>query len=309
MLMALSLRKLLRPAAAFLVTLLAVLFIWRNWAQVSTSITSMRHVSLTTLLLSIALMIMTFVLAAFSYSLLVFRKLPLRELLLVELAAACVNRVVPSGLGGLGLHGLYLHHRKHSVAQATAVVSVNNLLGMFVHLSLLAGVFLAGSASGFHLGSMNQLGWVLAGISAALTLAASVQRIRRSVRSFIKNLLVSLRRYEHEPHRIVYASMALCGLTLLHVSILYLATSSMGILVDAPTLFVIYSAGVLFGATVPTPGGLAGFEAGLVGGFMLHGINSITAIAIALIFRFVTYWLPIIPGAIALFFASRRKLV
>ncbi|QQS18250.1 flippase-like domain-containing protein [Candidatus Saccharibacteria bacterium] len=74
-------------------------------------------------------------------------------------------------------------------------------------------------------------------------------------------------------------------------------------------LFLVYTGGVLLGAAVPTPGGLAGVEAGLVGGFMAYGVAGTTAIAIALAFRLATYWLPMLPGVIALFAANRKHLI
>jgi undecaprenyl-diphosphatase len=122
-------------------------------------------------------------------------------------------------------------------------------------------------------------------------------------------LLVSLRRYERQPHKLAYAALALLALTLIYLLILHLAARSFGVWLDAPSLFLVYTAGVFIGAAVPTPGGLAGVEAGLVGGFMAYGVGSTTAIAIALAFRLVTYWLPIIPGVAAFFVSRRLKLL
>lgn len=259
--------------------------------------------------LALLLMLLTFVLAASSYSFLVFRRAPLKELLLIELAASCVNRLVPSGLGGLGLHGLYLHRRSHTTAQATAIVSINNLLGMIIHMSLLAGVVLTGSVRGLQLGWSIKQGWIAAGIGLVPVLLILMPRVRVLVLRFLRNVLHSLLHYRREPHRLVYAGLALLSLTLLHVSILYLASVGIGVQLDVVALFVVYSMGVLVGAVVPTPGGLAGVEAGLVGGFMAYGVSSTTAIAIALAFRFVTYWLPILPGALALYVVNRKQLL
>jgi undecaprenyl-diphosphatase len=240
---------------------------------------------------------------------LAFQRLKLRELLAVELAASCINRLVPSGLGGLGFHGLYLHKRRHTVAQATAVVSINNLLGVSVHLLLLALVLLTGSAGQFRLGWSLKQGWVLLGICLLLGSALLLGRVRRTVRSFVRNLLVSLRRYERQPHRLAYAALALCALTLTNVLVLHLAARSFGVWLELPQLFLVYTGGVLVGAAVPTPGGLAGVEAGLVAGFMAYGVGSTTAIAIALAFRLSTYWLPILPGAVSLVLSRRLRLI
>jgi undecaprenyl-diphosphatase len=92
------------------------------------------------------------------------------------------------------------------------------------------------------------------------------------------------------------------------VLVLHLAARSFGVWLELPQLFLVYTGGVLLGAAVPTPGGLAGVEAGLVGGFMAYGVGSTTAIAIALAFRLATYWLPILPGLTA-FAIYRRRII
>ncbi len=301
-------KKLVRPLASFVFTVLVAVFVWKNWDMFGQSVGVMRNAELHDFWLSLPLVALTFVLAAFAYSFLAFQRLKLRELLAVEMAAACINRLVPSGLGGLGFHGLYLHKRRHTVAQATAVVSINNLLGMSVHLLLLSLVLLTGSAGQFRLGWSFKQGWILLGICILLGSALLFRRVRRVLRSFVRNLQASLRRYERQPHRLAYAALALCALTLTNVLVLHLAARSFGVWLDLPQLFLVYTSGVLLGAAVPTPGGLAGVEAGLVGGFIAYGVGSTTAIAIALAFRLATYWLPILPGAAALFMAKKEHI-
>ena len=302
-------KKLVRPLASLVFTALVAVFVWKNWSTFGQSVGVMRNAELHDFWMSLPLVALTFVLAAFAYSFLAFQRLKLRELLAVELAASCINRLVPSGLGGLGMHGMYLHKRKHTVAQATAVVSINNLLGMSVHLLLLALVLLTGSAGQFRLGWSQKQGWVLLGICILLGSALLFRRVRRALRSFVRNLLVSLRRYKRQPHRLAYAALALCALTLTNVLVLHLAARSFGVWLDLPQLFLVYTGGVLLGAAVPTPGGLAGVEAGLVGGFMAYGVGSTTAIAIALAFRLSTYWLPILPGAVSIVLSRRSRLI
>ncbi len=298
-----------RPAASLIFTGLVVAFVLQNWQKFGESLQVMRSVPLANFVSSIPLFALTFILAAFAYSFLSFRKLKLRELFVVELAAAAVNRLIPSGLGGLGLHGLYLHKRGHSTAQATAVVSINNLIGMIMHVSVLGAILLTGSAGQFRLGWQFSQGWVLLGTITLLTTILCIKPVRRKLKSFGHNLLQSFRRYERQPHKLLYAGLALLGLTLTNLLVLHLAASSFGVWLDVPSLFLVYTAGVFVGAAVPTPGGLAGVEAGLVGGFFAYGITGTTALAIALAFRLVTYWLPLLPGFIALLLVRRQKLI
>ncbi|QQS19514.1 flippase-like domain-containing protein [Candidatus Saccharibacteria bacterium] len=298
-----------RPGVSLIFTAAIIIFVVQNWQKFVDSVRVMRSVPHSDFSASIPLLTLTFFLAAAAYSFLAFRRLKLRELFVVELAAAAINRLIPSGLGGLGLHGLYLHNRKHSTAQATAVVSINNLLGIFIHLSLLCAVIASGAAGQFRLGWQLKQGWILLGIVILVGALLLIAPVRKKLKQFGHNLLVSFKHYEKQPHKLAYAALALLALTLINLLILHLATRSFGVLLDAPSLFVVYTAGVFMGAAVPTPGGLAGVEAGLVGGFLAYGIAGTTALAIALSFRLVTYWVPIVPGFISLMICRRLKLL
>ena len=65
----------------------------------------------------------------------------------------------------------------------------------------------------------------------------------------------------------------------------------------------------MVGAATPTPGGLAGVEAGMVAGLLAMQVDEVSAVAAVLAFRFVTFWLPLIPGVFALLYARKKKLI
>lgn len=62
-------------------------------------------------------------------------------------------------------------------------------------------------------------------------------------------------------------------------------------------------------SAVPTPGGVGAIEAALV--FVLTNalVDDATAWAVVLLFRLINYWLPTIPGYLALKVSERRQLV
>lgn len=102
-------------------------------------------------------------------------------------------------------------------------------------------------------------------------------------------------------------------LTITNVLVLFLAAHSFAPELfqtfDAAQLLIIYSTGILLGSLVPTPGGLAGVEAGLVAGFVAYDVPAETALAITIAFRFVTYWLPLVPGFVALYYSRRKRWI
>ncbi len=283
-------------------------FAFRNSHELHDSIQLLGQLPISAIWTSFVLVCLTFVLAAMSYRMLAFRQLSFYELFTVELAAAFMSRLIPAGIGGLGVHGLYLHHRKHTVAQATAVVSTNNVLGSVVHVLLLTVLLLfLGNTIGIH------LAWGLFQTIVAVSVAVGVfivlimRSLRQRMYLFIRHLLVSLRKYRTHPHMVVFAAVSLLGLTLTNLLILHIMAQALGIQLEITKLFIVYSAGVLIGTAIPTPGGLAGVETGLVAGFIAYGVPSDLAIAATLAFRLVTYWFPLLPGAVAFTLARAQK--
>lgn len=271
-----------------------------------------RTLHVTDLVAGVPLMSLTFLLAASSYRVLSFRRLRLGQLVLIELAAACVNRIIPAGLGSLSLHGRYLQKQGLSLPQTVAMVSVNNLIGLIMHIALLA--VLLTTSGGFDdlysLGWDTKQGWILAGMVFVVVVGVVMMpRVRTKIRNFMTNLGSSLRRYQKQPHKLLYAAVALLALTLVNVTLLQFLAISNGIYLSVPQIFVAYSVGVMAGTASPTPGGLVGAEAGLGAGLVWYGADLSAAIVVVLAFRLLTYWLPIIPGAMALYVARRRGLL
>ncbi len=71
-------------------------------------------------------------------------------------------------------------------------------------------------------------------------------------------------------------------------------------------LLLAYAAATLLGMIPVTPGGLGFVEAGLTGTLALAGISAGDAVAITLIYRLFSFWMPIPAGLIAAVLHSRR---
>ena len=92
------------------------------------SLKLLRHPHPGPLLMAVAATCLTYLLATGTYCLLAFKPLVYRRTLLVQLSSLFVNRVLPAGIGALGVNYLYLRRSQHSTAQAAAVVAANNFL-------------------------------------------------------------------------------------------------------------------------------------------------------------------------------------
>jgi len=300
---------LIRVGLSVVLLAAAVWVLSSHWQTVTRSLQVAREASIPWLVLSLLLMAFTFCIAAAIYGVLALHRLRYWQTVLVEVSTAFVNRLLPSGLGGLGLHGVYLYKRKHTAAEATVVVSMNNLVGMAAHLLLLACVLVFYPAvlhqflSRQHVLNGRAV-LVVAGVVAAIL---ALPMVRQRVAKFVRNLLVSVRKLHL---RKVLRALGLAALlTTTYTLILFSVSRSLGLQLGLLQVFVVFSLGMLTSTATPTPGGLVGAEAGLFAGFVIYDVPAAPAGAAVLLYRLVTYWIPLLPGVLALFVARRRKLV
>jgi len=96
------------------------------------------------------------------------------------------------------------------------------------------------------------------------------------------------------------------ALTSLYVLTLYACSRALGLDIAISKIFIVMTFGVVGATAVPTPGGLGGAEAGLVGGLILYGANSSVALGVALLYRLLTFWLSLVVGAVVFIALERR---
>ena len=72
---------------------------------------------------------------------------------------------------------------------------------------------------------------------------------------------------------------------------------------------VVYLTGGAIGSAVPTPGGLGAVEAALAAGLTATGMAAATAVSAVLLFRLLTFWLPVPVGWAAFNYLERRGAI
>lgn len=291
---------------------LLVLAIARNWSQVTDSVETLKLMSISDIILMTLVFGLTVLAAALSYVALALRPLRYGETTLVELAASGVNRVLPAGTGSIGIHALFLTRRNHSGAEAAAVVSMNNLIGFAEHITLLIILllFVGDTTSGGVSFTIPSIGlWAVLAIAAAAIIGYAIPPLREKAASFWRHFITSFSQYRKRPRHLFFALLAAMGVTLTNFVIFLIAAHAFHIDIGVTSLFLAFTLGVLVGAALPTPGGLGGVEAGLVAGLVARGVDPTPALASAIAFRLITYWLPLFVGTPAFFVARARKLV
>lgn len=262
--------------------------------------------------LAILLAFATYVAGTGTYMLLSFTKLRFGRTWLVQLAAMFVNRLLPAGVGALGVNYLYLRRERHKAVQAVTVVGINNLWGGVGHGLLVTAtlvLFPTGAMVSAERHGVNQ-GLILGalGLAAALMLVAAIVFGRRKLIQVLKDIKNQILSYRRRPLSLFGALGTSMTLTLCNVLCLYSCMYALGISLPFAAVLLVFSFGVGTGAAVPTPGGLGGFEAGLAAGFVAYGIDASPALAVALLFRLVSYWLPLIAGVVAFMICQKQNL-
>lgn len=260
---------------------------------------------------AVILTFMTFAAAAGTYCLLAFKPLIYGRTVLVQLAAMFVNRLLPAGIGALGANYLYLRKERHSPAQAGTMVAINNLLGFSGHGFIIVCALLLSSgraiSKGRHVPDLLPVLLIIAGAIVLLLLLGILFGRKRFLRA-LSDVRTQLFSYRKRPLALVGAQCTSIILTLCNVSALFFCARAMGLELPFLDVLLVFTLGVGAGAAVPTPGGLGGFEAGLAAGFVAYGIDASPALAVALLYRLVSYWLPLLAGGLAFIVCQRRRL-
>ena len=293
-----------------LVVLLVLLYVVApQVGKFKSSVRLLEQTQVNWLLVALACALSSYLLASLMYCLLAKKPLTFGRTLLVQLASTFANRLLPAGVGAIGVNYDYLRKRQHTAAQAGAVVAANNTLGFVGHFALLGGALLLTRSP---LGAISwPHGSKIAYEAAALAIAVAIiifwfAKLRHSFARTVKNILKNLVTYRVHPLRLGTALLSSMALTCAYVLCLLACAAAVKLHIDFVQALIVLTAGVVSGTVTPTPGGLLGAEAGLVAGFVALGSSSADALAAVLLYRLLTYWLALLSGFLA--FARARSI-
>jgi uncharacterized protein (TIRG00374 family) len=278
-----------------------------------TSLTSLRSANLVYIGLAITASLLTSVLAALTYQLLALQPLRYSRTLLVQFASLFTNHLLQAGLGGIGISYRYLRKTKHGSEQAGLIVFLNNLFGAIGHTLLLLVAVI-----GFHTAWPKFKSIQLSPSILALVVVVAVAVVaglmlrstwRQQMRRGGARLLAAVRLYRSRTPWLAGSVVSSMALTLTNIACLFYCLHAVGLTLAFAQCFIVFTAGIIVGTAAPTPGGLGGFEAGLLAGMLSYHLASGPALAAVLLFRLITYWLALAIGAVSFTAATRQHIV
>jgi uncharacterized protein (TIRG00374 family) len=155
--------------------------------------------------------------------------------------------------------------------------------------------------------------FVLAGlILAALVvfaLPAGRHLLRARVSPMLGQVLPQLLQVAQQPRKLAQGIGGALLLTLSYILCLAACVAAFGRTVPIASIAVVYLTGSAIGSILPTPGGLGGVEAALTAGLTATGMPGAVAVSAVLLFRLITFWLPVPVGWVALNYLERKQAI
>lgn len=239
--------------------------------------------------------------------------IPLRQSVLVQVAASLVTLVTPAGIGPAALNLRFLQKKRVATAAAIATVTVVQVAQIVTTVLLLLALTLVTG----ELGKLSiPSGSVLSGIAVAVSLVIVLLLIRpfrtwmmTKIEPTLRQIWPRLVWLGTHPQRLLVGFIGSLLMTAAFVTCFGFALKSFGYDLPLVTLAVTYLVSNTVGSMVPSPGGIGPVEAALTGGLVVAGVPYSVALSTAVLYRLFTFWGRVPLGYIGLRIATKKNYV
>lgn len=224
---------------------------------------------------------------------------------MAQLAVAFSSLIAPGAIGNIALNTRYLQRSGVPPATAGASVGLAQVFQFASYTTLLAvaGV-IAGTGPQSSFQPPPELVVAVPIVLLVLVSLLAVPRVRRFVTGRVvpqlRAVLPQVLGVFQRPRKLAELIGGALLLDMSFVAALYCSVRAFGAEPAVAAVAVVYFAGAIIGSAMPTPGGLGGIEATMSAGLIAIGVDSGTAVSAVLLYRLVTYWLPIPFGWLSL---------
>lgn len=241
-------------------------------------------------------------------------RLPLGRTILVQLVASFVKLVAPAAVGGIAVNTRFVQRAGVPAGQAAASVGASQAAGMGFHvLMLLLFGYLTGIDNGPSLPPSRTIIIGLLGVAVLAIAVVSIGPLRRPIiarlRSVFAGVIPRLLDVLQSPKKLATGLSGTVLLTTAFIVCLDASVRAFGGSMSWMTVAVVFLTGNALGSAAPTPGGLGAVEGALSLGLTLAGLPAGTATPAVLLFRLLTFWLPVLPGWAALSYLQRKQAI
>ena len=263
---------------------------------------------------ALALSAVTYVGAALELSGFVAERLSFTRTLLAQLAGSFVTLVTPAAVGGAAINIRYLQRRKIPAPVAAASVGVSQVMAFVLHILLLVvSIAVAGAADKHPFRPPTWSYFVLAGLvvlaGVVIAVPAGRRLLRARVQPMLGQVLPRLLEVAQQPRKLAEGLGGALLLTVAYILCLAACVQAFHGSAAIAGIAVVYLTGSALGSIIPTPGGIGAVEAALTAGLVATGLHGTEAASAVLLFRLLTFWLPVPFGWAALSYLERQGAV
>lgn len=233
---------------------------------------------------------------------------------LAQVAGSFVKLVAPAAIGGAALNARFLQRQGLRPGHAVASVGASQLFGLGAHvLLLLTFGYLTGTE---HTPNLSPSRTVIAGLltaAVAALIVTAVPSLRKAilerVRTLFAGVVPRMLDVVQRPKKLLAGIGGMLLMTLAFVMCLDASLRAFGWELSYPTIAVVFLAGNALGSAAPTPGGIGAIELTLSAGLIAFGVPREVALGAVLLFRLMTFWLPVLPGWLAFTQLTRKESI
>ncbi len=220
-----------------------------------------------------------------------------------QVAASFVNRITPVKIGGMATNLRYLQKAGVDSPVAVAGIGLTNVIGFIVHMTLLVVFVTTAGRSAAESVSLPSGGAVLVGLVVVMTLAGLVMLLPVGRRMLLgrfwpiaKTSVSGIGLVASRPAKVLALFGGSFAITVSYILALWYSIQAFGGGLGFVSVGTVYLAGQTVAQAAPTPGGIGAAEAALIAGLTAFGLAADVAVPAVFLYRFATFWLPILPG-------------
>jgi uncharacterized membrane protein YbhN (UPF0104 family) len=263
---------------------------------------------------AVASMILSFVGATWALLGFVPERVPFWRTFGAQVSLGFVRLIAPATVGNAAINIRLLTRAGVSGPLAAASVAANQVGNVAVSIPLIIVLGIAtGSSAAAGLEPSPTTLAIVGGVVLLAALLLLMPPIRSRARvlwlDFAARGLPRLLDVLVKPRKLAEAAGGILLQAAALVFCFYASLQALSIDVNIAALAVVQLVGNTVGTAVPTPGGLGAVEAALTAGLTALGVSSGVAVSGVLLFRIVSFWLPIAPGWICWTQMQKRGLL
>ena len=225
----------------------------------------------------------------------------LSEIAYLDFAGSFISHFLPFSVGGVNLTSRYYKKLGEPQSKALVMSTIPIIFGVISTILLVAIISPITLVKYFNkLHNTHLTSWKLyLAVGVVVALIIAVIFFRQKVKTFFREAWSGLRGIKSFKQLGILLAGSL-SVTFTSTAVLFLSVLAIHRSASLIAIFVLYVTSSLVSNGAPTPGGIGATEAVLVVGLHAMHLSLPDAAAATLIYRFFTFWFPILPGAFAL---------